>query len=74
MDPPHMAFELGLTMLYRGVWALIQAQISHIDFDYVSYAENRFGEYHAWRREQDGSRAQAGEEMPLREKRWAQEE
>ena len=66
-------FSTTLTMCYRGVWALIQAQISQIDFDYSSYAENRFGEYNAWRREQDGSRAKAGEEMPLRERRWAQE-
>jgi ethanolamine kinase len=57
----------------RGVWALIQAQISQIDFDYASYAETRLGEYFAWKREIDGSRKQAGEEMPLREARWAQE-
>jgi ethanolamine kinase len=55
------------------VWALIQAQISQIDFDYADYAEQRLGEYWAWKREVDGSRKQAGEEMPLREKRWAQE-
>ncbi|RHZ44496.1 putative ethanolamine kinase [Aspergillus thermomutatus] len=63
----------GIPGLYWGVWALIQAQISQIDFDYASYAETRLGEYYAWRREVDGSRAQAGEEMPLRERRWAQE-
>ncbi|KAL4894063.1 kinase-like domain-containing protein [Aspergillus ambiguus] len=63
----------GIPGLYWGVWALIQAQISQIDFDYASYADLRFSEYYAWRREQDGSRAQAGEEMPLRESRWAQE-
>ena len=62
-----------LTMSSRGVWALIQAQISQIDFDYASYAETRLGEYYAWKREVDGSRKQAGEEMPLRESRWAQE-
>lgn len=59
---------------YRGVWACIQAQISQIDFDYDSYAELRLSEYYAWKREIDGSRQQAGEEMPLRERRWAQEE
>ena len=58
---------------HRGVWALIQAQISQIDFDYADYAEQRLGEYWAWKREVDGSRAKAGEEVPLREKRWAQE-
>jgi len=57
----------------RGVWALIQAQISQIDFDYASYAELRLGEYWAWKREVDGSREKAGEEKPLREQRWAQE-
>ncbi|KAJ5370537.1 uncharacterized protein N7496_006629 [Penicillium cataractarum] len=63
----------GIPGLYWGVWALIQAQISQIDFDYADYAEQRLGEYWAWKREVDGSRKQAGEEMPLREKRWAQE-
>ncbi|KAL1962865.1 hypothetical protein VTN77DRAFT_9140 [Rasamsonia byssochlamydoides] len=63
----------GIPGFYWGVWALIQATISQIDFDYASYAEVRLGEYWAWRREVDGSRARAGEEMPLRERRWAQE-
>ncbi|KAJ5152107.1 hypothetical protein N7492_010402 [Penicillium capsulatum] len=63
----------GIPGLYWGVWALIQAQISQIDFDYASYAELRLGEYWAWKREVDGSRQQAGEEKPLREQRWAQE-
>ncbi|KAH8426019.1 putative ethanolamine kinase [Aspergillus melleus] len=63
----------GIPGLYWGTWALIQAQISQIDFDYASYAELRLGEYYAWRREVEGTRAQAGEEMPLRERRWAQE-
>ncbi|KAH2418621.1 hypothetical protein KXV44_008492 [Aspergillus fumigatus] len=62
----------GIPGLYWGVWALIQAQISQIDFDYASYAETRLGEYYAWRREVDGSRVQASEEMPLRERRWAE--
>ncbi|KAJ5689911.1 hypothetical protein N7462_004303 [Penicillium macrosclerotiorum] len=63
----------GIPGLYWGVWALIQAQISQIDFDYASYAELRLGEYWAWKREVDGSRQLAGESMPLREERWAQE-
>ncbi|KAJ5620484.1 Choline/ethanolamine kinase [Penicillium lagena] len=63
----------GIPGFYWGVWAFIQAQISQIDFDYASYAESRLGEYYAWKREIDGSRHRAGEEMPLREKRWAQE-
>ena len=63
----------GVPGLYWGIWALIQATISQIDFDYASYAEIRLGEYWAWRAEQDGSRAREGKEMPLREKRWAEE-
>lgn len=57
----------------RGVWALIQAQISQIDFDYASYAELRLGEYWAWKHEVDGSRKKAGQELPLREQRWVQD-
>ncbi|KAL2863692.1 putative ethanolamine kinase [Aspergillus lucknowensis] len=61
----------GLPGLYWGTWGLIQAQISQIDFDYASYAETRLGEYYAWRRETDGTRGNG--ELPLRERRWAQE-
>jgi ethanolamine kinase len=64
----------GVPGFYWGIWALIQAQISKIDFDYASYAEERLGEYWAYKAEEDGSRAAAGKEMPLREKRWAQNE
>lgn len=64
----------GVPGFYWGVWALIQATISEIDFDYADYAEVRLGEYYAWRAEADGSRARSGAEMPLRETRWAQEE
>jgi ethanolamine kinase len=63
----------GVPGFYWGIWAMIQDTISQIDFDYASYAEVRMGEYWAWRREVDGSRAKAGEEMPVREKRLAQE-
>lgn len=63
----------GIPGFYWGIWALIQAQISQIDFDYASYAELRLGEYWGWRAEQDGSRAASGKEMTIREKRWAQE-
>ncbi|KAJ0416059.1 kinase-like domain-containing protein [Aspergillus carlsbadensis] len=61
----------GLPGLYWGIWALIQAQISQIDFDYASYAETRLGEYFAWRAETDGTRGDG--ELPLRERRWSQE-
>lgn len=63
----------GLPGFYWGIWSLIQATISQIDFDYAAYAEVRLGEYWAWRAEQDGSRAAAGQELCLREKRWAEE-
>lgn len=61
----------GVPGFYWGIWALIQAQISNIDFDYASYAETRLGEYWAYKAEEDGSRAKAGKEAPLREKTWA---
>ncbi|KAK5164827.1 uncharacterized protein LTR77_009491 [Saxophila tyrrhenica] len=63
----------GLPGFYWGIWALIQATISQIDFDYTTYAEDRLGEYFAWKAEEDGSRAKEGKEMPLRERRWAEE-
>jgi ethanolamine kinase len=30
---------------YWGLWAMIQAMVSDIDFDYMSYAVLRFNEY-----------------------------
>jgi len=63
----------GMPGFYWGVWALIQATISQIDFDYASYAEVRLGEFYAWRGEENGSRIQNNEQMPLREKRWAED-
>ncbi|KAK3694671.1 kinase-like domain-containing protein [Podospora appendiculata] len=64
----------GIPGFYWGIWALIQATISQIDFDYASYAETRLGEYWAWRAEVSGERQRSGGEIPPREKRWAQEE
>ncbi|KAF2637111.1 ethanolamine kinase 1 [Massarina eburnea CBS 473.64] len=64
----------GVPGFYWGIWALIQAQISLIDFDYASYAEIRLGEYWAWKRESNGARESAGEEVPLRERIWAQDQ
>ena len=61
----------GIPGFYWGIWALIQAQISQIDFDYAGYAEVRLGEYWAWRGECDGSRVREGREMSVRERRWA---
>lgn len=62
----------GIPGFYWGIWALIQAVISEIDFDYANYAELRLGEYWAWKAEVDGTRTSQGTEMPLREKRWAE--
>jgi len=65
----------GVPGFYWGIWGLIQAQISQIEFDYASYAEVRLGEFWAWKAEVDGAREKLGaEEKPLRERRWAQEE
>jgi ethanolamine kinase len=64
----------GVPGFYWGIWALIQAQISLIDFDYATYAEIRLGEYWAWKNEFTGERQKKGTELPLREKRWAQED
>ena len=63
----------GLPGFYWGIWALIQALISEIDFDYATYAEHRLGEYWAWKAESDGSRANEGKDLPLREQRWAED-
>ncbi|KAL8948398.1 MAG: hypothetical protein Q9222_005413 [Ikaeria aurantiellina] len=63
----------GVPGLYWGIWALIQATISQIDFDYASYAEVRLQEYWDWRAEETGSRQKEGKDMPIRERRWAEE-
>lgn len=62
----------GMPGFYWGVQALIQNTISDVDFDWASYAEVRLAEFWAWRGEVTRTRAQAGKEMPLRERRWAQ--
>jgi len=61
----------GAPGFYWGVWALVQATISQIDFDYASYAEVRLGEYWAWK--EAYTKTHRGE-VPLRERRWATEE
>lgn len=63
----------GMPGLYWGIWALIQATISKIDFDYASYAEVRLGEYWAWRAESIRVKPRDGADVPLRECRWAEE-
>ncbi|KAI1336459.1 ethanolamine kinase [Xylariaceae sp. FL0016] len=64
----------GVPGFYWGIWALIQAKISEIEFDYAAYAETRLGEYWAWREVSDKTCERDGKEMSLREKRWAQTE
>ncbi|KAK6332922.1 hypothetical protein TWF696_002939 [Orbilia brochopaga] len=56
----------GIPGFYWGIWALIQATISQIDFDYAAYAELRLGEYSDWKAAVTG----ASKEMSLREQRW----
>lgn len=60
----------GVPGFYWGIWSQIQAVISSIHFDYANYAELRLSEYWAYKEEEDGSRAAAGKEMPLREQTW----
>ncbi|KAI0154495.1 ethanolamine kinase [Hypoxylon sp. FL1284] len=62
----------GVPGFYWGIWALIQATISHIDFDYAEYAEIRLGEYYGWRETMKDAGSQACKELSVREKRWAQ--
>ncbi|KAI1387075.1 ethanolamine kinase [Hypoxylon trugodes] len=62
----------GVPGFYWGIWALIQATISHIDFDYAEYAEIRLGEYWGWREATKCVADSTPRELSLREKRWAQ--
>ena len=64
----------GVPGFYWGLWAHIQASISQIDFDYAGYAQIRLAEYWDWKAELLGEREAGGREMPLRERRWAQDE
>jgi ethanolamine kinase len=63
----------GIPGLYWGIWALIQNQISQIDFDYASYAQHRLREYWAFKEEADGSREKEGREIYVRESKWHSE-
>lgn len=40
----------GMPGFYWGIWAMIQSQISNIDFDYANYAKLRFEEYWDWKK------------------------
>lgn len=62
----------GIPGLYWGIWALIQAQISEIDFDYASYAELRLKEYWDWKDSLQAEPKEKGE-LSVREARWRQD-
>ncbi|KAL9102137.1 MAG: hypothetical protein Q9163_002668 [Psora crenata] len=63
----------GMPGLFWGSFSLIQQEVSEVKFDWQSFADQKLAEFWAWRKEIDGSREQAGEEMPLRERRWRSE-
>ncbi|MCJ1314123.1 hypothetical protein MMC25_007803 [Agyrium rufum] len=63
----------GIPGFYWGIWALIQAQISTIEFDYGRYAEIRLGEYWDWRAAEEAERLGMNAEKGEREARWASE-
>jgi ethanolamine kinase len=64
----------GAPGFYWGVWALIQAEISQIDFDYANYAVLRLDEYWNWKKAHLAKDGVGKGEISIREKRWAQEE
>ncbi|RMZ85720.1 hypothetical protein DV737_g513, partial [Chaetothyriales sp. CBS 132003] len=63
----------GMPGLYWGIWALIQATISTIDFNYAEYAEIRLDEYSAWRKTESDGQSIETLPKPLRERRWAED-
>lgn len=75
MDTLNAQVDLwrGVPGFYWGIWALIQATISQIEFDYVTYSEGRLKEYWAWKEEVTGTREKEGREMYVRERKWQSE-
>ncbi|XMA11316.1 hypothetical protein WAI453_004107 [Rhynchosporium graminicola] len=61
----------GVPGLLWGVAALIQAEVSDLDFDFKEYADLRIREFTDWKAEAIGSRDASRKEMPLREQCWA---
>lgn len=47
----------GMPGFYWGIWAMIQSEISTIDFNYAEYSELRLEEYWAWKRKFSGKNA-----------------
>lgn len=41
----------GMPGFYWGIWAMIQSEISTIDFDYANYGKLRFQEYWDWKKD-----------------------
>ena len=50
----------GLPGFYWGVWVLVQATISLVDFDCVAYSKVRLAEFWDWCAEEDGNRLREG--------------
>lgn len=50
----------GLPGFYWGIWAMIQQEISNIDFDYDKYGAQRLGEYWTWKEMFWGNRTSNG--------------
>lgn len=45
----EVALFLGMPGFYWGIWAMIQSEISNIDFDYAKYGRQRLQEYWDWK-------------------------
>ena len=39
----------GLPGFYWGIWAMIQSELSNIDFNYLNYGKLRLEEYWQWK-------------------------
>lgn len=46
----EIATFYGLPGFYWGIWAMIQSELSNIDFDYAEYGQKRLEEYWDWKR------------------------
>ena len=45
----EIALFYGMPGFYWGIWAMIQSEISQIDFDYADYGKLRLEEYWDWK-------------------------
>ena len=46
----EIACYYGMPGFYWGIWAMIQSELSTIDFNYAEYSELRLEEYWQWKR------------------------